>query len=177
MGPEGGTGLPTPVSELVGRETEIDELLRLLRTSRLITLTGPGGIGKTRLAVAVARAALDAADDPGLAEFSDGGAAFVPLADLGPAEHPARAVAAALDISGIKGVEAESAHAEQHLVDALRRRGLLLVLDNCEHRLEPVAGLALKLLTSCRRLTVLATSREPLGVPGETVWTVPPLSH
>jgi non-specific serine/threonine protein kinase len=177
MGPEGGTGLPTPVSELVDREAEIAEILRLLRTSRLITLTGPGGIGKTRLAVAVARAALDAADDPGLAEFADGGAAFVTLADLGPAEHPARAVAAALDIAGIEGVEAESSQAEQHLVDALRRRGLLLVLDNCEHRLESVAGLALKLLTSCRRLTVLATSREPLGVPGETVWTVPPLSH
>jgi predicted ATPase/DNA-binding CsgD family transcriptional regulator len=177
MGPEGGIGLPTPVSELVDRETEIGEVLSLLRTSRLITLTGPGGIGKTRLAIAVARAALDAADDPGLAEFADGGAAFVPLAGLGPADHPVRAVAAALDISGIEGVDAEGARAEQHLVDALRRRGLLLVLDNCEHQLEPAAGLALKLLTSCRRLTVLATSREPLGVPGETVWTVPPLSH
>ena len=177
MGPEGGAGLPTPVSELVDRDTEIAELLRLLRTSRLITLTGPGGIGKTRLAIAAARAALDAADDPGLAEFADGGAAFVTLGDLGPAEHPARAVAAALDISAIEGVEADGAPAEQGLVEALRRRGLLLVLDNCEHRLEAVAGLVLKLLTSCRRLTVLATSREPLGVPGETVWTVPPLSH
>ncbi|GAA1952568.1 LuxR C-terminal-related transcriptional regulator [Catenulispora subtropica] len=179
MGQDGGIGLPTPVSELVDRESEIDEVRSLLRTSRLITLTGPGGIGKTRLAIAAAAAALGAdgaphhEPDPALAD----GAVFVPLAELAAGVDVARAVAAALDLSGLEGVGDGTADAEKHLVEVLRRRALILVLDNCEHRLEAVAGLALRLLTDCRRLTVLATSREPLGVPGETVWTVPPLSH
>ncbi|MBW8805223.1 MAG: hypothetical protein JF587_15460 [Catenulisporales bacterium] len=177
MGQDGGIGLPTPVSELVDREAEIDEVRALLRTSRLITLTGPGGIGKTRLAIAAAAAALgaDGSPDPD-PELSDG-AVFVPLAELAAGVDVARAVATALDLSGLEGVGDDRADAEKHLVAALRGRGLILVLDNCEHRLEAAAGLALRLLTGCRRLTVLATSREPLGVPGETVWTVPPLSH
>ena len=177
MGQDGGIGLPTPVSELVDRESEIDEVRSLLRTSRLITLTGPGGIGKTRLAIAAAAAALgaDGSPDPD-PELTDG-AVFVPLAELAAGVDVARAVAAALDLSGLEGVGDDTADAEKHLVEVLRRRGLILVLDNCEHRLEATAALALRLLTGCRRLTVLATSREPLGLPGETVWTVPPLSH
>ena len=178
MGLDGSPGLPAPVSELVDRDAEISEVLQLLGSSRLITLTGPGGIGKTRLAIAASRRAL--ADDvgPGVSEFCDGGA-FIALADLaggGSCDSAARAVAAALDISGIGALDGDG-EATDHLVKALRKRALLLVLDNCEHRLDVAAKLALRLLTNCRRLTILATSREPLGVPGETVWTVPPLSH
>ena len=156
MGQDGGIGLPTPVSELVDRESEIDEVRCLLRTSRLITLTGPGGIGKTRLAIAAATAALGAAGvgeasgargnvaAPGVPaapitpaapvapvdpELTDG-AVFVPLAELAAGVDVARAVATALDLSGLEGVT-DAADAEQHLVEVLRRRGLILVLDNC----------------------------------------------
>ncbi|OLE27040.1 MAG: hypothetical protein AUG49_06490 [Catenulispora sp. 13_1_20CM_3_70_7] len=121
------------MSELVDREAEIDEVRALLRTSRLITLTGPGGIGKTRLAIAAAAAALgaDGSPDPD-PELSDG-AVFVPLAELAAGVDVARAVATALDLSGLEGVGDDRADAEKHLVAALRGRGLILVLDNCEH--------------------------------------------
>src|SRR2546423_7980967 len=103
MGQDGGIGLPTPVSELVDREAEIDEVRALLRTSRLITLTGPGGIGKTRLAIAAAAAALgaDGSPDPD-PELSDG-AVFVPLAELAAGGHVGRAGGPAPGPSGPGG--------------------------------------------------------------------------
>ncbi len=152
------------LTALVGRERELDEIAGALRRTRLITLTGPGGTGKTRLALAAARAA----EEEGA--FPDG-ACWVALA---PIEDPAivgQAVAGQLGVPDTPGqdpVEATAKHLAGHRV--------LVVLDNCEHLAEAAAGLAEYLLAACPALVILATSREALGVEGELSWQVPPLS-
>src|SRR6266566_20555 len=154
--------LPAEPNRFIGRERDLAELALLLTDVRLLTLCGTGGIGKTRLAL---RLGGDVADG-----FPDG-AWLVSLADVtGPALVSAR-------VAGALGVREEPGQPlEATLEDALRGRRLLMILDNCEHLVAACAQLCARLLASCRWLRVLATSREPLRVPGETVWRVPPLS-
>jgi predicted ATPase/DNA-binding CsgD family transcriptional regulator len=153
---------PIPVSPLIGRTDEVAALTALLRRPevRLVTLTGTGGVGKTRLALAAA-GALDG-------DFDDG-VAFV---DLAPVQDPALAGGAIAQALGMR--EAGDQPVVNSLIAHLRHRHLLLILDNVEHLLSaaPVVG---DLLTSCSHLTVLATSRAPLRIDGERVVVVPPL--
>lgn len=154
--------LPNTLTSLVGREAEIAEISGCLETTPLLTLTGPGGIGKTRLAIQVAQE---------LSECYDDGVWFVELAALtDPALLP-KAVASAL------GVPEEN---ECPLLDAvrnhLRSRELLLILDNCEHLIDACAHLVGALMRSCPKLQLLTTSRQPLGITGEIVWRVPALA-
>ena len=154
--------LPIPLTRFVGREGEVAQIRRLLATTRLLTLTGTGGIGKTRLALQAATELTGS--------YPDG----VWLVELAPLVDPAlipEAVASSLEIRKQPG-----SPLERTLADALRPRRLVLVLDNCEHLVTACAELADALLRACPNLRILATSREPLGIGGETVWRVPPLS-
>ncbi|MGK5552559.1 AfsR/SARP family transcriptional regulator [Actinomadura kijaniata] len=162
------TNLPEAITGLVGRDEALTELRGLLDAHRLVTLTGPGGVGKTRLAVEAARRAAHPGAHPDgvwMVELAavERGAAVATVAD---------AVQAVLDIrdDGRSG-----APPADRLAAALRDRRPLLLLDNCEHVVEAVAELVERLLRAVPGLRVLATSQEPLGVPGETVHAVPPL--
>ncbi|MFB4319056.1 BTAD domain-containing putative transcriptional regulator [Actinomadura sp. 21ATH] len=156
------TNLPASVGDLIGRDTAITELRDLLARERLVTLTGPGGVGKTSLALEVGRRLLDGRPD---------GVWIVELAPYEPdTASLAEAALAALD------VRAGAADALDHLAGALRDRRLLLVLDNCEHVIEQAAALAGRLLRDAPGLRILATSREPLNVAGETLYGVPALA-
>jgi predicted ATPase len=155
------SGLPTDASSFVGRGRELTELGVLLGNSRLLTLSGTGGTGKTRLALELARAAE--------ISYADG-AALVALAALADARLVPDAVAEALEVRALPGQDIVDA-----LVDFLNPRTLLLVVDNCEHLLGASAALADALLRSAPGLTVLATSREALRIPGEVVFRVPSL--
>jgi predicted ATPase len=154
--------LPAEPNSFVGRERDLTELGQLLSDVRALTLCGPGGIGKTRLAV---RLACEVVPD-----FPDG-AWLVELADTADAELIPRQVAATFGVR-----EEPDRPLLATLVEALRGRRLLLILDTCEHLVEGCAALVHQLLAGCPQLRVLATSREPLRVRGETVWRVPPLS-
>jgi predicted ATPase len=153
--------LPTQTTTFVGRQRELTSAAKLLETTRLLTLTGPGGSGKTRLALHLAADILD--------RYPDG----VWLVELAPVTDPAGVgptVAAAVHIG-----ERSGRPAIETISEALRSRQLLLVLDNCEHLIAACADLVDALLRSCPRLTILATSREGLNVPGETLIPVPSL--
>jgi non-specific serine/threonine protein kinase len=154
--------LPLQLTSFVGRDKEIATVGRLLTGARLVTLTGSGGAGKTRLALRVAAEALPAFPD---------GAWLVELASLAdPARVPQTAAA-------VLGVRAAGGRAfVEALIDALRPKACLLLLDNCEHLVEASAQLAQALLQACPRVQILATSRETLGIPGETAFRVPSLS-
>ncbi|MFC5830149.1 ATP-binding protein [Nonomuraea insulae] len=144
------SNLPAEPNLFVGRETDVDELVHLMRVSRAVTLCGAGGIGKTRLALRLAT------------RIAAGGVCMIELADLEKGELRGH-VAAALGIVG-------------DLTETIGDRRVLLLLDNCEPVIGECAELCRDLLGACPGVTVLATSREPLRVPGETVWRVPPLS-
>ncbi|MFF4196251.1 BTAD domain-containing putative transcriptional regulator [Nonomuraea sp. NPDC001831] len=162
------TNLPAPLTGLVGREEAVAQVRALLRANRLVTLTGPGGVGKTRLALA-------AADSPGPPGFG-GGVWLVELAGLragAPAVEVAEAVAGVLGLRDDVGGAAQDLTAR--LADVLEGTRTLLVLDNCEHVVEQVAALAGRLLRAAPGLRVLATSQESLGIEGEALWSVPPL--
>jgi predicted ATPase/DNA-binding SARP family transcriptional activator len=157
----GSGAVPTPLTRLIGRRAEIDELRSLLAGHRLVTLTGVGGSGKTRLAIAVA-------DRVGT-RFPDG-AWFV---DLAPLTDPALVAGAIAD--GIGRSADPHCGTAATLARYLRRRNCLLVLDNCERVVASCAEVVATLLRCCPDLRVLATSRESLGVLGEVAWPVPPL--
>lgn len=158
----GRHNLPAPRSSFVGRERDMVEVKRALAMTRLLTLTGTGGSGKTRLALAVARDLAGAYAD---------GAWLVGLAPLSEGELVAPEVAGVLGVS-----ERANRPLPAALADALRGKELLLVLDNCEHLVDAAARLVEALISACPRLRILATSREPLNVAGEAHWPVPPLS-
>jgi len=153
--------LPVDLTSFVGRESEIAAARGLLARSRLVTLTGPGGVGKTRLALRTAGAV-----DRG---FRDG-VWFAELAGLHDAALVPQSVATALGIEGVG-----DSRPEESLESYLRDRQLLLVLDNCEHLVDACTILADSLLRSCPELRILATSRQPLRVEGEHTLPVPPL--
>ena len=154
------TNVPEPVSELIGRDDELAEVVNLMGAHRLVALTGAGGVGKTRLAVAAARVLRPRfADGVWLAQFS-------PLAD--PGLVPA-AVATAVGLVGGEG-------SVQSVAQALAGRRLLLVLDTCEHVIEVAASMAEAALRASPELRILATTREPLKAEGEWVYSVPPLA-
>jgi predicted ATPase/DNA-binding NarL/FixJ family response regulator len=154
--------LPSEPNSFVGRERDLADLGMLLADVRILTLCGPGGVGKSRLAGRLASQLSD--------RFGDG-AWLVELADAtDPALVPVR-------VAAVLGVREEPDRpVMETLTDALRQRELLLVLDTCEHLIESIAGLTHRLLTECPDVRLLATSREPLRVRGETVWRVPPLA-
>ncbi|WP_369037793.1 BTAD domain-containing putative transcriptional regulator [Streptomyces adonidis] len=154
--------LPAETTSFVGREKELAEAGRLLERSRLVTLTGTGGVGKTRLALRTAARSASA--------FPDG----VWLADLAALTDPALLERAVAESLGLRDQSARSA--ADAVDDHLRHRRLLLVLDNCEHLVDAVAALVLRLLRAAPGLRVLATSRERLGVPGEHLLRVPCLT-
>jgi predicted ATPase/class 3 adenylate cyclase len=153
--------LPVPVSSFIGRARELEQTAAALGRARVVTLTGPGGVGKTRLALqAAARAAP---------RFRDGAW----LCELAPIRDPAgidNAVAAVFSVTARAGQSTRQA-----LLEFLRGKHLLLVLDNCEHLIEGAAALAGALQRSCERLVILATSREALGIDGEHLVPLPPL--
>jgi predicted ATPase/class 3 adenylate cyclase len=154
--------LPLQVSSFIGRARELDQTAAALGEARLVTLTGAGGVGKTRLALEVARGVSP--------QFGDGAW----LCELAPVRDPAAvddAVAAVFSVTASAGLSTSEA-----LVEFLRAKQLLLVLDNCEHLLEAAATLAAVLQRSCERLAILATSREGLGIEGERLVPVPPLA-
>ncbi|QFG24803.1 BTAD domain-containing putative transcriptional regulator [Actinomadura sp. WMMB 499] len=154
--------LPAEATSFIGREKELAEARRLLRAARLVTLTGVGGVGKTRLALRAAGQVRSSFPE---------GAWLVDLAALTDSTLVARAVAEAL---GLRDQSVRSAM--DALADHVRDRRLLLVLDNCEHLVDAVAPLVQRLLRAAGELRVLATSRERLGVPGEHVLLVPGLT-
>ncbi len=162
--------LPAQLTSFVGREDELERVGKQLGDTRLVTLTGPGGAGKTRLALEAAT--LKAPELPD-------GAWFVPLAPVRDAGEIPAAVLAALGIPEVVWVaDARRALAPpplERLADALASQRLLLVLDNCEHVIDAVARLAARVLADAPGVRILATSREPLGVTGETLCPVPSL--
>jgi non-specific serine/threonine protein kinase len=154
--------LPAEVSSFIGRERELGEIARLLRAHRLVTLTGAGGTGKTRLALRAATAAVE--------EFADG----VCLVELAAVTTPELVIDTLLTAVGAPA--AVSTAPLDALAAFLGQKHLLLLLDNCEHLLDACARLVAGLLARCPALTVLATSREPLAIAGEWVLRVPPLT-
>lgn len=154
--------LPLELTSFVGREAEVEHLLRVVAASRLLTLTGLGGVGKTRLARRVAALVGD--------EHRDG-ARWI---DLAPIDDPGlvpQAIGTAL------GLRSDSAREPTEAVlDCLRDRDCLVVLDSCEHLADACAAVVQRILAGCPTVQVLATSRQPLGLYGEQVWPVPPLA-
>ena len=153
--------LPAEATELVGRDDEIGELVRHVRGSRLVTLTGPGGVGKTRLAMRVASELWD--------EF-DGEVFVVELASVPDPASTTAAIATAVDVRPRQHLSVE-----ESLLEYLRTRRTMLVLDNCEHVRDALAQFAEQILGWCPQVTIVASSREVLGLPGELVWRVGPL--
>src|SRR5688500_3947947 len=153
--------VPTGLTTFVGREREVAALGDLLASARLVTLTGAGGSGKTRLAGEVARVAGE--------RFADG-VAWIELAAVTDSAVVTAHVAATLGIGGVGRAPADA------LRDGLRNAELLIMLDNCEHVVDACAATADLLLRDCPVVSILAASREALGIPGERAWLVPVLS-
>ncbi|MEV4677554.1 BTAD domain-containing putative transcriptional regulator [Actinomadura sp. NPDC049382] len=162
------TNLPAQLTSFVGREEESRRVGKLLRETRLVTLTGPGGAGKTRLAGESAAALVDEMPD---------GAWFVPLA---PVSEPGDAVQAVLSALGVPetvrpGETRMAVRPVERLTDFLAAKRMLIVLDNCEHLIDAVARLVDHVLAQAQGVRILATSREPLGITGESLCPVPSL--
>jgi predicted ATPase/class 3 adenylate cyclase len=154
--------LPVQLTNFIGREREMAEVKRLLGNTRLLTLTGMGGTGKTRLSLQAAADVLEMFPD---------GVWFVEFATIDDAALVTETVAAALDLR-----QEADRPLSGTLTQFLKEKSLLLILDNCEHVVASCARLAESLLRACPKLRILASSREPLGIAGETAWPVPPLS-
>jgi predicted ATPase len=152
--------IPTPASPFFGRARELAELAELLQDSRLVTLTGVGGVGKTRLAIETAHHAWS--------DFHE--AVFVDLASVTQSQAVARRIAAALDVR-----EQTDVALERHIAARIGTDRLLLILDNCEHLRDACRAVVSALLPTCPGLHLLTTSRESLGCDGETEYSVPPL--
>ena len=156
------TNLPVALTSFIGRERELTDLRALLQRNRLLTITGTGGAGKTRLAKQLALEAAAMA----------GGAWLVDLAPVSDAALVPRGVASALDLE-----EQQGRALADTIADHLRERPTLLVLDNCEHLVDACAELAERWLAACPELRIVATSREPLNIGGEVTWRVPALAE
>ncbi len=158
-------------TSFVGRDTDVVGVLKQLAAERLVTLTGPGGVGKTRLAAEAAGRLADSAWFAGSAWF----------AELAPVTEPSEVPYAVLDALGLRerslGLRGSDGAADplDRLCGALAARDAVLILDNCEHLIDAAAALAARLLADCPGVRVLATSREPLGIGGETLYPVGPL--
>ncbi|WP_271218840.1 BTAD domain-containing putative transcriptional regulator [Streptosporangium carneum] len=162
------TNLRAELSSFVGKDGDISAVAVLSIGHRLVTLTGPGGSGKTRLATETARTMLTELPD---------GAWLVELASVRAGGELAQAALTAIGLrdQALLG-DARGGEPMDRLIAALRERAMLLILDNCEHVIEAAAAFADRLLGECRRLRILATSREPLGITGEVLWQVEPLA-
>jgi len=154
--------LPLQLTRFIGREAAISELRRTLSGQRLVTLTGAGGVGKTRLALQVAAAMAS--------DFNDG----VWLVELAAITEPDTVPVAVLRAFGLP--DAAGRAATETLARFVAGRRMLMVLDNCEHLLDATAALISDVLRAGPSVTIMATSREPIGVPGEVTWRVPSLS-
>jgi predicted ATPase/DNA-binding SARP family transcriptional activator len=189
------SNLPKPLTSFIGRENEIQQVSRLVSEGRLVTITGSGGVGKTRLAIRVsdglapnfsdgvwwvelaslfeagASHRTDLSKQPQLSYRRNANSAYDGLVELSEVDLVAQAVAKALRIPESPGLSIV-----EEVVEHLREIKLLLVLDNCEHLIEACAALVERLLNDCPEMTILATSREALGVPGEKAWRLPSLS-
>jgi predicted ATPase/class 3 adenylate cyclase len=154
--------LPALLASFIGRDQELSELRALVESSRLVTLTGAGGSGKTRLSLQVAAELLDGSGD---------GVWLVELAAVGDEGAVAQTICQALGIAAQPGRPAA-----ETLLDALAAQDVLIVLDNCEHLIGACAKAADAIVRHCPRAHLVATSREPLGIAGETLYRVPPLS-
>ncbi|MGH2750026.1 MAG: ATP-binding protein [Actinomycetota bacterium] len=158
----GSTNLPAVLTTFIGRESEQEDLQALVRRSRLVTLTGSAGVGKTRLAVEATRDWID--------DYVDG-IWFVDLARIGDGRFIPQLTAEAFGLKELPFQEQRD-----QLLTRLSESHCLIVLDNCEHLISASAAFVDELLRTCPQVKVLATSREPLGVPGEAIFQVPPLS-
>jgi predicted ATPase/class 3 adenylate cyclase/Tfp pilus assembly protein PilF len=156
------TNLPITLTSFIGRENEIHELKELLKTRRMLTIFGSGGSGKTRLAIQVANDLTNSFPD---------GVWFVDLSPLSNSTHISSYIMSDLGIR-----EEVNSSPERALIDFMRGKSMLLFLDNCEHILSGVTPLVDMLLREASNLSILATSRTPIGVVGEMVWRIPPLA-
>jgi len=161
------TNVRAELTSFVGRDDDVAAVRELVTEHRLTTLVGPGGSGKTRLATETARTLIGDLPD---------GVWLVELAAIGADGDVAQATLAGLGLRDALLGAAPSADAADGLIAAIREREALLILDNCEHVIEAAAKLASRVLGECRRLRILATSREPLGITGEALWLVEPLA-
>jgi predicted ATPase/DNA-binding SARP family transcriptional activator len=168
------TNLRAELTSFVGRDADAAAVRELIAEHRLVTLIGPGGSGKTRLATETARSLLG--------DFPDG-AWLVELAAIGAVKGEgevggdvAQSTLAALGLRDAMLGGVPNAELTDRLIAAIREREALLILDNCEHVIESAAGFAHRVLGECQRLRILATSREPLGITGEALWLVEPLA-
>jgi predicted ATPase/DNA-binding SARP family transcriptional activator len=156
------TNLPVPITSFIGREREVEEIIKLLGAHRLLTLTGSGGVGKTRLAIESAKRLMD--------DFSDG-VWWVELVGLNDPSLLSQEVAKAVGVR-----EIPNRPMGEILLEQLQSKDTLLVLDNCEHLIGACAQLVDRLLSRCKNLKILTTSREALDILGETTWAAPALT-
>ncbi|GAA3110984.1 BTAD domain-containing putative transcriptional regulator [Pseudonocardia yunnanensis] len=161
------TNLRAELTSYVGKDADVTAVRELIAGHRLTTLIGPGGSGKTRLATETARTLLGDLPD---------GVWLVELAAIGADGDVAQSTLAALGLRDALLGGAPNAELTDRLIAAIRDREALLILDNCEHVIESAAEFAHRVLGECRRLRILATSREPLGITGESLWPVEPLA-
>ena len=161
------TNVRAELTSFVGREADVAAVRELIAERRLTTLIGPGGSGKTRLATETARTLLGDLPD---------GVWLVELAPIGADGDVVQATLAGLGLRDALLGAAPSADPVDGLIAAIREREALLILDNCEHVIESAAAFADRVLGECRRLRILATSREPLGITGEALWQTEPLA-
>jgi predicted ATPase len=161
------TNLRAELTSFVGRDADVAVVRELIAEHRLVTLIGPGGAGKTRLATETARSVLGDLPD---------GAWLVELAAISTDGDVAQAALTGLGLRDALLSGPSNAELTDRLIAAIRERQALLILDNCEHVIEQAAAFAHRVLGECRRLRILATSREPLGITGEALWPVEPLA-
>ncbi len=161
------TNVRAELTSYIGKDSDVAAVRDLIAEHRLTTLIGPGGTGKTRLATETARSLLGELPD---------GTWLVELAGIGADDDVAQAALAGIGLRDGLLAEAPNAEPTDRLIAAVRERETLLILDNCEHVIESAAAFAHRVLGECRRLRILATSREPLGITGEALWHVVPLA-